>query len=47
MLGRDEDDLENEFKIVKAISEDINMNFGLDKCPRICLNRGQVQSKYM
>ena len=29
LLGRSEDDLENEIKIVKAISKDINMNFRL------------------
>jgi hypothetical protein len=31
--------------IVKAISKDINMNFGLEKCGRICLKEGRVQSK--
>ena len=36
LLGRSEDDLENEIKIAKAISKDINMNFGLEKCARIC-----------
>ena len=29
LLGRDENDLENEMKIVQTISKDINMNFGL------------------
>jgi hypothetical protein len=37
--------LENEIKIVHTISKDINMNFGLEKCARICLKRGRVQSK--
>jgi len=37
LLSRSEDDLENEIKIVKAISTDINMNFVLEKCARICL----------
>jgi len=36
LLSRSEDDLENEIKIVKAISTDINMNFGLENCARIC-----------
>ena len=31
--------------IVRAISKDINMNFGLEKCGRICLKEGKVQSK--
>ena len=32
-------------KNVQTISKDINMNFGLEKCARICLKRGSVQSK--
>jgi hypothetical protein len=32
---RSEDDLENEIKIVKAISKHINMNFVLENCARI------------
>jgi len=34
LLGSSEDDLENEIKIGKAISKDINMNFGLEKCAK-------------
>ena len=45
LLSRSEDDLENEIKIVKAISKDINMNFGLENSARICLKKGRVQSK--
>ena len=45
LLGRNEKDLKNEIKIVHTISKDLNMNFGLEKCARICLNRGWVQSK--
>jgi hypothetical protein len=44
LLSRNENDLKNEIKIVQTISKDINMNFGLEKCPRICLKRGRVQS---
>jgi len=32
-------------KIVQKISKDMNINFGLEKCARICLKRGRVQSK--
>ena len=32
-------------KIVQTISKDINMQFGLERCARICLKRGSVQSK--
>ena len=45
LLGRNENDLKNEIKIVQIISKVINMNFGSEKCARICLNRGSVQSK--
>ena len=45
LLHRNEDDLENEIKIVKAIRKDINMNFGLEKCARIYLKKGKAQSK--
>jgi len=43
LVGRSEDDLENEIKIVKAISKD-NMNFGLEKCATICLEKGKAQN---
>jgi len=45
LLGRSENDLKNEIKIVQTISKDINMNFGLEKCGRICLKKGRVQRK--
>ena len=45
LLGKNENDLKNEIKIVQTISKDINLNFGLEKCARICLKRGTVQSK--
>ena len=45
LLGRIENDLKNEMKIVQTISKDMSMNFGLEKCARICLKRGSVQSK--
>jgi hypothetical protein len=43
LLGRNENDLKNETKIMQTISKDINMSFGLEKCTRICLKRGRVQ----
>jgi len=45
LLGRNENELKNEMKIVQTVSKDINMNFGLAKGARICLKRGSVQSK--
>jgi len=43
--GRNKNDLKNEIKIVQTISKDIKMNFDLEKCARICLKIGRVQSK--
>ena len=37
--------MKNEIKIVQTISKGININFGLEKCARICLKIGRVQSK--
>jgi len=37
--------LKNEIKIVQTISKDMNINFGLEKCARICFKRGSVKSK--
>jgi len=45
LLGRNENDLKNEIKILQPVSKDINVNFGLKKCARICLKRVSVQSK--
>ena len=45
LLGRNENELKNEMKIVQTINKDINMNFGLEKCSTICLKTGSVQSK--
>jgi len=45
LLGRNENELKKEMKIVQTLSKDTNMNFGLEKCARICLKRGSVQSK--
>ena len=40
LLGRNENELKNEMKIVHTISKDMNMNFGLGKCARICIKKG-------
>jgi len=39
LLGSREDDLENDIKIAKAISIDIKMYFGLEKCARMFKKR--------
>jgi len=45
LQGRNENELKNKMKIVQTINKDMNMNFGLEKCTRICLKIGSVQSK--
>ncbi len=45
LIGRNEKDLEKELTVVREISRDINMNFGLVKCARICLKGRRNQSK--
>ena len=37
--------MENEIKIVKVISTDINRNFGWEKYAKICWNKGRVQNR--
>jgi len=45
LLGRNENELKSEMKIVQTISKDITMIFCLEKCTRICLKGVSVQSK--
>jgi hypothetical protein len=45
LLSISEEDLENEIKIMKAINKNVNMNFGLEKCAKICLKLRRVQRK--
>jgi hypothetical protein len=35
LLGRSEENLENEIKIIKAIRKDISTNFGLEVCKNL------------
>jgi hypothetical protein len=39
LLGRNENDVKNNIKIVQTISKDINMNIGLQKCEGVCLKK--------
>jgi hypothetical protein len=45
LIGRSEEELRNEIKIVKTFSDDIKMKFGLEKCARIYLKNGTVYRK--
>jgi hypothetical protein len=45
LIGRSEEELTNEIQIVKTLSNDIKIKFGLEKCARICLKSGKVYRK--
>lgn len=45
LLGKSEEELRDEIKIVKTFSSDIKMEFGLEKCARISIKKGKVQRK--
>jgi len=47
LLGRNEDSLENEIKIVKAISPVINTKFGIEKYAGVCLKKVVTKAKYI
>jgi hypothetical protein len=42
LIGRSEEELENEIKIVKTFSDNIKMKSGKEKCARISLRNGTV-----
>jgi hypothetical protein len=41
LIGRSEEELRHEIKLVKTISDDIKMKFGLQKCARFSLKMEQ------
>jgi hypothetical protein len=45
LTGRSEEELINEIKIVKTFSNNIKMEFGLEKCARISLKSGTVHKR--
>jgi hypothetical protein len=46
LIGRSEEELRNEIRIVKTISNDMKMGFGLGECARIYLKSGNFHSKH-
>jgi hypothetical protein len=42
LIGRSEEELSFEIKIIKTFSDDIKMKFGLKKCVRISSKNGKV-----
>jgi hypothetical protein len=45
LIGRSEEELRNEIKIVKTFNNDIKMKFGSEKCATISLKNGTVYRK--
>jgi hypothetical protein len=45
LIGRSEEELRNEIKIVNTFSDDIKIMFGLEKCARISLKMKQFIEK--
>jgi len=45
LIGRSEEGFRNKIRIVKTISNNIKIEFGLQKCPRVSLKSGKVHRK--
>jgi hypothetical protein len=46
LIGRSEEELRNEIKIVKTFSDDIKMKFGLEKCARVSLKNSTYEIQW-
>ena len=44
LIAKNDEELENQIKIVKQFSDDIRMNFGLEKCAKATFRNGKLQS---
>jgi hypothetical protein len=42
MIPKSEEELQKQIQTVKTFSDDINMEFGLEKCAKITFNRGKL-----
>ena len=42
LLGKTEEELQKQMQVVRTISDDMHMDFGLDKCANIVLKRGKL-----
>jgi len=46
LIVKREEELQKEMQVVRTFSDDIHMEFGMDKCAKIVLKRGKlVQSQ--
>ena len=42
LMGKTEEEIQKEMQVVGNFSNDIHMDFGLDKCAEIVLKRGKL-----
>jgi len=42
LIGKTEKELQKQMQVVRTFSDDIHMDFGLDKCAQIVLKRGKL-----
>ena len=42
MIAKSEEELQKQIQTVKTFSDDINMEFGLEKCAKITFKRGKL-----
>ena len=42
LIGKSEEELQKQIQTVKIFSDDINMEFGLEKCAMITFKRGKL-----
>jgi len=42
LMGKTEEEIQKEMQVIRNFSNDIHMDFGLDKCAEIVLKRGKL-----
>ena len=42
LIAKSEEELQKQIQTVKTFSDDINMEFGLEKCAKITFKRGKL-----
>jgi hypothetical protein len=42
LIAKSEEELQKQIQTVKTVSDDIHMDFGLDKCDKITFKRGKL-----
>ena len=42
LIAKSEEELQKQIQTVKTFSDDINMEFGLEKCAKVTFKRGKL-----